>query len=687
MNTRRIAPPLARLAALAAVPLLAAVPAAAQQEGAIVPSATEITMQVGDTTMLSFAGTNIDGMSTPQVGPVTLAFPRGSFIYEGSALVALRPGEYEIPATYRTEDMTLTATVRVTVLPASIERIDVTPLRDDVALYTTTQRFYDARAVQTDGQVRTDAALTWATADPSVASVNELGHVRGVSPGTTELRVRAEGVDATLPLTVSALPDGALILDERPHDGPVRTGDVLTFDAFYRAGGSVMYDVPVVWSATRVAEEFEYIGARAGAQIRNGKFVADVPGTYQVVASVGPHTVDTVFEVTPRDVVEELEVTGHALNSEYRVTDLWVYEGVDGRDYAMTGSKQADGHAFFYDVTDPGNLIKFDSIQVDARTVNDVKVSPDGRYGVISREGASTRANGPVIVDLSDPLNPEIAAYVEDPSITGGVHNVFATDDYLFALSGGDKYVIIDMSDLYAPRVVSEYNHPDSRLHDVWVHDGLAYSSEWGNGVVVVDVGNGRWGGSIENPVLVNTYVTPTGATHAAFPYYSESADRVYIFTGDEIMNRRGLAWAGYPGSMGSYGSRYDPDTGRNGIPLVTRGYIQIIDFSDPENPEMVARYHVPEYGTHNMWIEDDRLYQAYYEGGVRVVDISGELMGNLYEQGREIAVFKSAHPAGWTPNATMVWGAQPHKGHVFFSDTNSGLWSIRLIPRSRPVM
>jgi hypothetical protein len=60
--------------------------------------------------------------------------------------------------------------------------------------------------------------------------------------------------------------------------------------------------------------------------------------------------------------------------------------------------------------------------------------------------------------------------------------------------------------------------------------------------------------------------------------------------------------------------------------------------------------------------------------------------MGNLYTQGREIAVFKSASPVGYTPNATMVWGTQPFKGHVFFSDTNSGLWSVKLLPKQRPV-
>ena len=65
-------------------------------------------------------------------------------------------------------------------------------------------------------------------------------------------------------------------------------------------------------------------------------------------------------------------------------------------------------------------------------------------------------------------------------------------------------------------------------------------------------------------------------------------------------MNRRGLAWAGYPESMGSYSNRYDPSTGTGGIPLANRGYIQIIDFTDPENTQMVARYEVPEFGTHN---------------------------------------------------------------------------------------
>lgn len=65
---------------------------------------------------------------------------------------------------------------------------------------------------------------------------------------------------------------------------------------------------------------------------------------------------------------------------------------------------------------------------------------------------------------------------------------------------------------------------------------------------------------------------------------------------------------------------------------------------------------------------------------------MSGELMGDLKAQGREIAVYKSEDPGGYYANQVNVWGPQPYKGHIFFSDMNSGLWSVKLKPRQRPI-
>jgi len=202
-----------------------------------------------------------------------------------------------------------------------------------------------------------------------------------------------------------------------------------------------------------------------------------------------------------------------------------------------------------------------------------------------------------------------------------------------------------------------EVDSPSPSIHDVWVMDGVAYSSNWSDGVVMVDVGNGVAGGSPSNPVEIGRYAYPSGWNHAAFPYHDKETGKFYIIGGDEK----------FP---------YGLDV--NGVNRAA-GWLHFIDFTDPTNPQEVARYEVPEAGTHNFWVEDDTLYVAYYNGGLRVVDLSGDLMGDLYKQGREMARYFPTDPNGFVPNAPFTWGPQPHKGHIFFSDWNSGLWSTKL--------
>ena len=681
MSLRSLASPAAVLTALL---LLAAAPLRMEAQAVdrlrAVPA--QVTVEAGQT--VDFRVEALDAMDASLSVPVRVVGPRGGVELSDGRLTGVEPGEYEViaSAVVAAGEEPVQLRVPVTVTWPTVRTVEVGT--EEGRLYRGTTLRHHATARHADGSPRPDPAVSWRSSDPEVATVDAFGNVTALGAGRVTIEASIDGAAGRVTHTVAAFPEGATLeLAGTPET--VRTGDVIPLDATVRDGsGQVLADVPVTFATTYTPTD-GMLGTSATAQVRDGRFVADVPGIHTVLATAGSLTARTTLRAEPRDVVQEVELVGHNLETWYRTTDLWVFEGVDGRDYALTGSKRSGGFAFLYDVTDPAAIAKVDSVQVDARTVNDVKASPDGRYAVLSREGATNRRNGLVILDMSDPRNPEVASVYED-GITGGVHNMFAADDYLYALSNGDKYVIVDMSDIHAPSYVSEYNHPESRIHDVWVHDGLAYSAEWGSGVVVVDVGDGRWGGSPENPTLVTTFKTNSDATHAVFPYHQEETGKTYLFVGDEIMNRRGLAWAGYPGSMGSYADRYDPESGQGGIPLVTRGTIQVVDFTDPMDPEMVASYEVPEYGTHNIWVEDDKLYQAYYEGGMRIVDVSGELLGNLYTQGREVAVFKSASPAGYTPNSTMVWGVQPYKGHVFFADTNSGLWAVKLVPEDTPI-
>ncbi len=658
----------------------------------LVASPTQLTIQAGDTVPLTVRALDAQGnevqvaarFAAPRNALTVTAQGRGvaAFVAMDRIVIARTAGDYEIvvsvvlPAGSDREPPSLTIPVSVT-WPA-VSRIEITA--DPGTLYAGTTIRHRAAAFHANGTSRPEPRFRWSSSDRSVASVDRFGQVTAHTPGSVTITTQLDGGRARVSYRVAALPATALEITGGLDDA--RTGDVLRFaPRATDANGSVVNDVPVTWTFTFTPDD-SINAPGASGQIVDGKFVGEVPGQYTIMATAGSLNARRTVDLRPRGMIREIEMQGRGSVHDVRSSDLWIFEGRDGRDYAVTGTWGAEGKAYFWDVTDPTNIFKTDSVQLDARTVNDVKVPPNARYAALSREGASNRRNGVVIMDLADPAHPTIAATYDD-GLTGGVHNMFATDDYLFALSAGDKYVILDMSDIYNPTYVSEYNHPNSRVHDLWVHDGIVYSSEWGNGVVVVDVGNGKWGGTIENPVFVTNVPYPVGRTHASFPYYQESTGKFYLFLGDEIMNRRGQAWAGGYGGLGAY----NPETGQGGVPSPNSGYIHIIDFTDPENPQDVARYHVEEFGTHNLWVEDDVLYQAYYEGGVRMVDVSGELMGNLANQGREMAVFKAFDPMGYVPNSVMTWGAQPYKGHVFFSDLNSGLWAVKMQVRDRATM
>lgn len=662
----------------------------AQEPGVVVEVQVEpssIQIGAGETTPISARALDREGNEVD--AEFTFAAPRGLIQIAGGVLIALEPGEHEVvvtlfpdPAIRWQGDDPPSMTVPVTVEWPSISRVDVT---GTPVLYEGSTLRLEATATHADGseRPRRSSEIRWSSSDPSVAEVNQFGVVRGMGTGNVEIRAEVEGVMGSVSYEVGPFPAETFEITTDARN--VRTGDVVNFQVTALDGdGREIEDLPIMWSHTFIPHDS--IGSHSGGSglTVNGRFVGEHAGEYTIIATAGRRTATYTLQVYHRGVVQPVEFRGQGQVANQHTSDLWVWEGVDGRDYAITGTWGSGGWALIWDVTDPTNIFRTDSIQVDARTVNDVKVSPDGRYATMTREGASDRRNGLVILDLAEPAHPVIAARFDD-DLAGGVHNAFPTNDHVFALSGAEKYIIIDVSDIYSPRRVGEFQYPGARIHDVWVKDGIAYSAQRPYGGIIVDVGDGRWGGSPENPVFISkTGPTPEGGgAHTVYPYYQESTGRMLLFMADEILNREGHALGEGLGRTLEV-DPYDPETGQGGRPSMSSGYMHIFDITDKENPVMIARYHVPEAGTHNTWVEDDVLYQGYWEGGMRVVDVSGELMGNLYTQNREIAVFKSFDPSGYIANAPFVWSAMPHKGHVFFSDFNSGLWAVEVTPRER---
>jgi len=517
---------------------------------------------------------------------------------------------------------------------------------------------YTGTSIQMVGQVMTEndtehstATIAWRSSAASVAMISNGGILTGISEGSARLTAQTEGgISAEYTVNVATNPVTSISMS--PASTQTRRGDVVEFDIVARdSGGNLVTDIALDLAVSGLE-------GTGGFVYDDGTFVAEEPGAYRVIASTGSASAASIVEVAERPGPIEVEFLDHGVRAEVATSDLWVFEGADGEDYAYTGTHSRGGgeRMFVWHVTDPTNISLLDSVVVDARVVNDVKVNEDASWAIITREGASTRRNGIVVLDLADPAHPTIMAELTD-QLTAGIHNVWIMGDVVYAVNNGTSAMnIIDMSDPSNPTHAGRYEirpgDQNKSLHDVWAEDGYAYLSYWDDGLVIVDVGAGTHGGTPTEPVFVSTIKYPEGNTHVAW------RTRDYVFLGDEIGTSDGM-----------------------------RGFIHIIDVSDIDNPRQVAKYDLPEAGAHNIWVEDDVLYIAYYQGGLRIVDVSGTLRGDLYRQGREIGFFRTeaAEGEGLQANSANAWGPQPFKGNLFVSDMTSGLWVVKHA-RPRPV-
>jgi hypothetical protein len=485
--------------------------------------------------------------------------------------------------------------------------------------------------------------------DPEISITSSAPAVVGVegdvlialSPGRSTVTLAADEANRTFDIEVVPA-RGNLLITGAPASA-IRTGQVVTL-------GSSILDAHSLWSV-----------AGSGAEIgADGAFVAEKPGSYRVLAALGNQVEGVTIEVEPRGLEGRVTILGHGANPSMFTADIWPQNG-----YVYLGTHQAN-QVRTYDVSDPAIPILTDSITVDARVINSVKVSADGRWLAATREGAANRKNGIVFFSLADPAHPKLVSeYTE--TVTSGVHNVFWVGNLLYATNDGTGDMhIIDFSDPANPKEIGRWGLPvvGKSLHDIWAQDGVLWMSYMMDGLVILDIGGAGKGGTPEKPVLVSRIFYPEGPTHNAL------RNRDYVFIGDEDFSlnttKPGLAGLGAT----------DP-----------RGAVHVIDVSDLEHPRYVARFEVPEAGAHNLWIQDDVMYVGYYQGGIRVVDISGELRGDLYRQGREITHYlpQAGPEAAKLPYSPMTWGVypmfqngwQPTGKVLFATDYNSGLWSF----------
>jgi hypothetical protein len=336
------------------------------------------------------------------------------------------------------------------------------------------------------------------------------------------------------------------------------------------------------------------------------------------------------------------------------------------------GTRSAVGNKIdIWDVSGATPTLVDSVIVANATTLGDVAVSDDGRLLVVATE----RSGGSIVVfDLTDPRKPRQLSRFTNQDTDPGVHTaeIGRVNGRLFAFLSIDpvgsihaKLVIVDLGDPVNPQQVYSKVAGNPFVHDTFLRDGLLFVALWDDGMEIWDVGGGGTGATPAAPHVLGNVHTVGGQVHNIWWYHDASGGKRFAFVGQEG-----------PGAIGSSST----------------GDIHVVDIGDPTAPKEVAFYHVDGAGTHNFSVDEANgvLYAAYYNGGVRAIDVRGDLKTCLPSQqnftstgnitrcdlrlmGREIGV------ALVEPNrGAYVWGVQYTGGTVYASDMVNGIWKLK---------
>jgi hypothetical protein len=373
--------------------------------------------------------------------------------------------------------------------------------------------------------------------------------------------------------------------------------------------------------------------------------------------------------VRPDTVI--LTVTGQGEVLSRFTAEVWV-RGTTAYTTSWGSRNGVPGNALYiWDVASDTPQLRDSVIVSEATTLGDVQATEDGRYLIVATE----LAPGSIVVfDLTDTYRPRQVSRFVSQSITRGVHTAEVARvngrDYAFlSVNSGSNHpsrlIIVDVGDPANPREVLVRDMGRPFIHDVFVRAGLLFTAEWHDGVSIWDIGGGDRAGSPANPVRLGNVRTVNGSAHNVFWFHDPAnSSRRYAFVGEEG-----------PASLGNTAS----------------GDVHVLDVSDLTRPVEVAAYNVPGAGAHNFTMDEPNglLYAAFYNGGVHVLDVRGDLgmcsADQKFADGRcDLARMGRVRGIGLADRGkpVYVWGVHFVGSHVYASDMLNGLWKLRGVTR-----
>jgi hypothetical protein len=325
-----------------------------------------------------------------------------------------------------------------------------------------------------------------------------------------------------------------------------------------------------------------------------------------------------------------------------------------------------------------------DSVKLEGVvTMSDVQISDDGQLLVVSTEVGNIEHNGIFIFNRTNPIAPALIRKYTSANTAPGVHTVklgrVNNRHYAFLNinpdQNGSRLVILDITNPGAPVEVFMGRMGNPYVHDVFVRDGILMAAIWNDGLRIFDIGGGGRGGTPANPVVMSTIRTApcsvcgTGSSvHNVWWFHDpRTGAKRYAFVGEEG-----------PGSIGAQQSR---------------GALHVVDVSDMGNPREVAIYEPDPTttangqiaGAHNFTMDEASgiLYAAFYNAGVRALDVRGDLSACTQEQRSTAGLCdlrlmkREAGIAVSTGAPKYVWGVARVGTALYASDMHNGLFKI----------
>ena len=521
------------------------------------------------------------------------------------------------------------------------------------------------------GAVVPNVPVTYGSTDTTRIRVTASGLVTAVRVGTADVSVSAGGMNGRVTFVVSQVPAAVEIAPATVALTAVGMTAQLT--AVVRdPGNTVIPGAAVSWTssdASKVEVTF------AGMVIGRGVGSATITATSGGVSAT--RVVNVAVPVDP-NAPAAMTVVGQGIARERYTSEIAALGNT-----VYSGSWSQRG-------INPGNAVKIwnvagatpvvvDSLIIpSAGTTGDVQISDDGRLLVIANE---YNPNGAItLFDLATPTRPTLISRFTTTEIGRGVHTVklgrVNNRHYAFlsinpAAGSGARLVIVDITDPRTPSQVFHQVMGNPYVHDVFIRDGILFTALWDNGLTIWDVGGGGAGGSPSAPVELGNVRTVGGDVHNVHWFHDpRTGEKKYAFIGQES--------PGVGGGLGSPGN--------------TAGDIHVVDVSNLRAPREVAFFHVDLAGVHNFAVDEPSgtLYAAYYNAGIRALDIRGDLSNctaaqraadgrcNLGLMGRERA-------RGLTANgAVSIWGVALSGNFLYASDMLNGIWKLDIASLKR---